>query len=292
MKALVAFLLLLVNSLFAQQTKHFVVLGFDGMSPSGIQNANTPIFDELIKNGAHTFHARAVLPTSSSPNWASMIMGAPPKEHEIHSNKWKHEHIRKKSFCGRKKGEIFPTIFGVVKNQKPETKIACFYHWNGFARLTDKEAFHTLDNTANEILTAKKAAEYIVKEKPGFLFLHFDHVDHVGHDIGHGTPEYYKAVERADSLAGVVIEALKEAGIFDKTVLLITSDHGGKGKGHGGNSIEEIEIPWIISGPGIKKGYKITETVETYFTAPTIAKVFEVTVPDCWTGKAVFSAFE
>lgn len=293
MKHLIVILLQLCSaSLIAQQAKYVVVLGFDGMSPNGIKNANTPNFNELIKNGSHSFHARAVMPTSSSPNWASMIMGAPPKEHGIHSNKWKRENIRKKSYCGRKKGEIFPTIFGVLKQQKPESKIACFYHWNGFARLTDKDAFEKLDNTANENITAEKAAEYIVKEKPNFLFLHFDHVDHAGHEIGHGTAEYFASVGKADSLTGVVMTTLKQAGIFEQTVILVTADHGGKGKGHGGMSMEEIEIPWIISGPGIKKGFEITDRVETYFTAPTLAKLFGLTAPDCWTGKAVNSCFE
>lgn len=289
---LITLLNLFAISIYAQQAKYVVVLGFDGMSPNGIKNANTPNFDELIKNGSHTFHARAVMPTSSSPNWASMIMGAPPKEHGIHSNKWKVKNAKNKTFCGRKKGDIFPTIFGVLRDQRPSAKIACIYHWDGFARLTDKYAFDKLDNTANENITARKAAEYIKKEKPDFLFLHFNHVDHAGHAIGHGTPEYYKSVEVADSLAGVVISAIKEAGIYDNTIILVTADHGGKGKGHGGGSIEEVEIPWIISGVGIKKDFEVKEQVETFYTAPTIAKVFGVTQPDCWTGKAVESVFE
>ncbi len=284
--------LLLSAAAFSQNATHVVVLGFDGMSPNGIKNANTPNFDELIKNGSHTFHAHAVMPTSSSSNWASMIMGAPPEKHGIFTNKWDRIDGRKQTFCGRRKGRIWPTVFGVIRDQRKHLKIACFHDWVRFGRLTDRYAFNRLESSINEMRTARRAAHYIKRKKPDFLFLHFDHVDHAGHMLGHGTPEYFKAVEVADSLAGVIINALKQAGIFENTIILVTADHGGIGKGHGGPTLEEVEIPWIISGPGIKKGFEITEPVETFYTAPTLTKIVGVTPPDCWTGKPVLSAFE
>lgn len=56
------------------------------MSPAGIAQADTPVLDSLMAVGAWTMHARGVMPTSSSPNWASMIMGAGPEWHGITTN--------------------------------------------------------------------------------------------------------------------------------------------------------------------------------------------------------------
>ncbi|MYI84231.1 MAG: alkaline phosphatase family protein, partial [Rhodothermaceae bacterium] len=67
---------------------HIVVVGVDGLSPDGIRQASTPNLDALMEQGASSFSARAVLPTSSSPNWASMINGAGPEQHGIISNAW------------------------------------------------------------------------------------------------------------------------------------------------------------------------------------------------------------
>ncbi len=277
---------------FAQQAKHVVVLGFDGMSAAGIKNSTTPVFNELMKNGAWTLHARAVMPTSSSPNWASMIMGTPQKYHSIHSNAWKVKKIKYRSFCGCEKGQVFPTIFGVLRKQKSAANIVCYHEWDDFARLTEPGVCTVIQDTKDENETTEKAIECIKNQKPDFLFVHIDYVDHVGHAIGHFTPEYYKAIAKADSITGAVIAALKSAGIYERTVILITSDHGGIKTGHGGKTLAEIEIPWIISGPGIKKGFEITEPVETYFTAPTLAKILGVEPPACWKGKPVLSAFE
>src|SRR2546425_889432 len=68
--------------------RRVVVIGCDGLSPQGITGAKAPVLRRLMKEGAYTLHARAVLPTDSSPNWASMIMGAGPEQHGVTSNDW------------------------------------------------------------------------------------------------------------------------------------------------------------------------------------------------------------
>src|SRR5271157_6012000 len=67
---------------------HVVIVGVDGLSPDGIRKAETPVLHGLMKEGASTLHARGVMPTSSSPNWASIIMGAGPEQHGVTSNDW------------------------------------------------------------------------------------------------------------------------------------------------------------------------------------------------------------
>jgi arylsulfatase A-like enzyme len=73
--------------------------------------------------------------------------------------------------------------------------------------------------------------------------------------------------------------------------VLISSDHGGKGHGHGRNSLEEIRIPWILSGPGIQPG-QLAAAVYTFDTAATIAMIFGLDAPACWVGRPVTTAFQ
>ena len=93
-----------------------------------------------------------------------------------------------------------------------------------------------------------------------------------------------------DSLIGSLLVALGDAGIRDQTVVLMTADHGGKGKHHGEPSMEELEIPIIIAGPGIKKAHDITAPVNTYDTASTLAQLFSITHPTAWIGKPIQEA--
>src|SRR5690606_6067171 len=102
--------------------KHVIIIGIDGMSPDGILNADTPVLDSLMAHGSSTMRARAVLPTSSSSNWASMLMGAGPEQHGVTSNNWERDdHTLPPIVTGTE--DIFPTIFGTLHQAKPEVVI-------------------------------------------------------------------------------------------------------------------------------------------------------------------------
>ena len=272
--------------------KHVIVIGVDGMSPVGIKHASTPHIDKLLAVGAHSFDAQAVLPTSSSPNWASMIMGTPPGLHGISSNDWELNDINKKSYCDNAKGEIWPTIFRVIRESRPEAVIACYHHWSGFGRLVEPKVCTRKKNVTGERKTAVSAARYIGKHTPLFTFVHLDHVDQAGHRYGYDALEYYKSISKADMFIGKIIIRLKEAGMYESTLILITSDHGGKGKQHGGSSPEERTIPWIVAGPYVRKGMSITQHINIYDTAVTVAYMLGLRPPDCWVGKPISSAFK
>ena len=276
---------------YAQHIEHVIIIGVDGMSPDGIINAQTPNMDKLMKNGAYTMHARNVLPTSSSPNWASMIMGAGPEQHGITSNEWQPDNHVLPPVVETQPG-IFPTIFWLINQHDPKAEIGAIYHWADFGRLFEKSAVNKDLTFKNENKTADEAASYILDKKPKFLFVHLDHVDGAGHKFGHGTERYYGGVTRADQLIGKIVSALEEAGISEKTLVIISADHGGKGTGHGGESLEEVEIPIILHGPGVKKKHEIEDAVNIYDIASTVAFVFGIEQPQAWIGRPLKSAFE
>jgi arylsulfatase A-like enzyme len=71
--------------------------------------------------------------------------------------------------------------------------------------------------------------------------------------------------------------------------VLITADHGGIGHGHGGNTPEEVNVPWILDGTGVVNG-ELQVEVMTYDTAATIAYLLGIEAPECWVGKAIIQA--
>ncbi|MCS6818300.1 MAG: alkaline phosphatase [Chitinophagales bacterium] len=289
----IAFLLwLLVSfSLSAQQPK-VIVIGFDGLSGWALSRVETPALDMLKQNGVFTLKAKAVRPTDSAPNWASMIMGASPKQHQITSNGWKEHILKRKIFCNRPKGKLFPTIFDVLREQRSHLDIYVVHHWKEFAKLTDEKVLDALIHEKTEQNTLAKAIELIKSKQPDLLFLHFDHCDHAGHAYGHDSPQYFEAVKAADSIVAEIIKATQTAGIFKDTYFLVTSDHGGIKKGHGGNHPREIEIPWILSGPKTAKNVALPDhSVQQYDTAPTIAHIFGIKTPPCWIGQPPAQAF-
>ena len=94
-------------------------------------------------------------------------------------------------------------------------------------------------------------------------------------------------MEELDGFIGEIIGALKAAGLYDDTVIVITSDHGGIIRGHGKTHFEEMEAPLILRGPGIRKGFEIPDLVMQYDVAPTLAAILGLETPDFWRGRAL-----
>jgi len=63
------------------------------------------------------------------------------------------------------------------------------------------------------------------KDKP-FFFVHFAEVDHSGHGHGENSKQYNDALISNDTWTGKIIEKLKELGLYDKTLVYVTADHG------------------------------------------------------------------
>ena len=114
----------------------------------------------------------------------------------------------------------------------------------------------------------------------------------MGHADGHDTPEYYNMLKVLDGYIAQIVEAVKEAGILDDTIFIVTSDHGGLKKGHGGKTMQEMETAFIISGKGIKKGYEFTDSMMQFDTAATIAHIFNLKQPQVWIGRPMVQVFK
>ena len=275
------------------EVHHVLVIGVDGLSPDGIRHAHTPAIDQLIATGAHTMVARGVMPTSSGPNWASVLMGAGPEQHGVTSNAFNpDEPTLPPTVSGSGSRRLFPTIFDVLHTDRPSNELCAIFHWETISSYFEPEHVDHVSAPGSDEGVALEAARYLPQMKPLYCFLHLDDVDQAGHSFGHGSAEYYESVSRADSLVGQVIHALDESGMRSNTLILLTADHGGKGYGHNENVPEVIRIPYIINGPHVKRGFEITETVSIIDHAPTVAFALGVPVPEAWTGQPVLSPFE
>ena len=74
--------------------------------------------------------------------------------------------------------------------------------------------------------------------------------------------EYYALVTHLDAQIGRILDTLREQGLADKTVIILTSDHGlavGRHGLMGKQSMYQhsVRVPFLIAGPGIPAGGSI-----------------------------------
>lgn len=274
----------------AQKIKHVVLIGIDGLGANYISKEEMPTLASLMTTGSYSMHARSVLPSSSADNWASMFMGASP---EIHGyTEWNSKTPEIPSYALDQYG-LFPSIYTLLHEQKPKADIGVFYDWAGIGYLFPKQAVtqYVMSNSSTDEDIVQQATTYLKSNKPSLLLVYMSDPDGVGHSIGWGTPAYLQQESKTDQNIAKILTAIQDAGISDSTVVILSADHGGLNKGHGGKTLKEMEIPWVITGPGIKRGYEIKDSIMTYDTAATIAYLFKLKTPQVWIGRPVKAAF-
>jgi len=109
-------------------------------------------------------------------------------------------------------------------------------------------------------------------------------------DLPYIIPLYDAEIRQVDSQINAVIDKLKELGIFYKTIIIITSDHGEEFLEHGAighasttltaNLYDEcIRIPLIIWNPRVlPEGITINEQVQNVDIMPTIFELLDISL--------------
>jgi phosphopentomutase len=165
------------------------------------------------------------------------------------------------------------------------------YDWKGFARLVEEGVADKMGHPGDSTKTLEAGIRAFLEQRPDLMFLHLDSLDSVGHKSGFGSKPYLKVLAAHDALIGKFLEALTKAGLRDETLVLITADHGGKGKNHGGGSPQELRIPLFLVGPTVLNVH-LRGQIRIYDIAATIAHVFHLPIPRSWLGKPILEALQ
>jgi arylsulfatase A-like enzyme len=137
----------------------------------------------------------------------------------------------------------------------------------------------------------RQALPYLQQAKRGVLFLHFADTDSAGHRMGWMTDEYMEAARSADRCLGRVMDAIEGSTHRERTLLLVTADHGGHGRSHGTRLDTDQRIPWFAWGAGVRRG-RIARHVHTIDTAATVLSALGLKLPAGMQGQPVTDAFE
>lgn len=292
-RILIAILTLSLASCSRPLTDHVVLIGLDGMASAYFDRSELPNISALMDQGCWTLSKRSAFRSSSAINWASMFMGAGPELHGYTT--WGSKTPEHPSRVLNGNG-IFPTINSILREQRPGSEIGVVTEWPTIKWLVDSLATDYCvaipDYRNNPELTTETVVSYIVEKKPTLLTVVYDQPDHVGHVKGWGTEEYHEIVRKYDEYVGRIVQAVKDAGIWKNTTIIVTADHGGIDKGHGGIRPAEYETPFVIAGKGIRRGGEFDQSMMQYDVASTIAALFALKQPQVWIGRPVDWCFK
>jgi predicted AlkP superfamily pyrophosphatase or phosphodiesterase len=254
-----------------------ILFSLDGVRPDALAEARTPNIDRLIERGSYTPRALSVMPSVTLPCHQSMLRGVDVPRHGITSNVF------------QPLARPVPSLFDAARAAGKRTGF--FYNWE---QLRDLSAPGSLDvayfwrdckSADGDQHVADYAIGHLQRMPLDFTFVYLGWPDECAHKTGWMSAPYLRAIENADDCVGKVLAA---AG--DDTVVLLQSDHGGHGRSHGTDMEEDMRIPWLLAGPGVRRGFRITSEVRIYDTCVTLAHLLGLPPAPEWDGRVVEEA--
>jgi hypothetical protein len=190
--------------------------------------------------------------TLSGPAWTTMLTGVWDPTHGCSNN----------NYDGVKWDE-FPYFTKRAKEVRTDLKSVQIITWNPFMPTSEPGGrigtdFFTYSydvGTHGQHKVTDAALIQLNDPDLDALFIHYDEPDATGHANGFSPaiPTYINAIQQVDSEIGEVLAALKARPNYanEDWLVLLTTDHGGVGSGHGGNSNTERKIWWAAWGPSV-----------------------------------------
>lgn len=267
-----------------------LVIGIDGLRPDALFAAEAPNLQDLVENGAWTFSAVAggeigtpsQQATVSGPGWSSILTGVWADRHGVVDN----------SFAGRRY-DRYPHFFQRLKEAEPDSFLASIVSWHpvddiivaavgdsvGYRAKGAGATYEIRDRSVRDLAVAHLAAA-----DPDVVFLHLDQVDGAGHGYGFSPSisAYTGAIARVDALVGDVLEAMRARPHYagEDWLVVVTTDHGGLGLSHGGQTFDERRIFLIVSGGKARAGEVEAAPGHTAVPATVLAHLGVAVDPD------------
>ena len=244
-------------------TNRVLVIGMDGVRPDALRVADTPALDALIADGSSTESTRILgdryrkSDTVSGPGWSSFLTGVWADKHGVNDNSFKNKNYTE-----------FPHFFSRLKQCFPGAVTGSFVDWapidEHIVSDADVRKVYPSEGADGYTLHDKKvtadACEFLSEGDPHAVVVYLGAIDETGHRDGFhpSVRSYVSAIETVDKQVGRLIESLRARPGYDDEnwLVVISTDHGGRGTGHGGgHDVPEINTTFmIVSGQAASRG--------------------------------------
>lgn len=239
---------------------HVVIISLDGFGTWALDDPYTPLpaLRRLAAEGATAKTMRPVNPTVTWPNHTSMVTGVTPAKHGVLFNgllvrdagvpprvePWrdKSEMVRGDTLydIAHRRGLTTAEVDWVaIQNPKtitwafserpdPAAQIPREMVAAGAISQADLDTFSSKNIVFRDQIWTAAAAHIIGRHKPNLALVHLLNLDSTQHRYGPRTHAAMTTMAHLDTQVGAIVEAVRQAGLAERTTLFVVSDHGFK----------------------------------------------------------------
>lgn len=265
-----------------EPVRKVLFIGWDGVRSDALLAAKTACLDSLLNDSYYNLQTDRGTHTVSVPGWSTILHGVWPEKHGLTENSFKNSNYVN-----------YPDLFSLARRVKPNLSLSTLSHWDDFLRITEEENFSQRYETDHFL---KEAIKYNLQNcPPDIMLTHFDTPDAIGHDSGFSPTNemYLNGIQVMDLYLDEIMKEVewREQSYNEEWMVVITTDHGGEGNGHGNQyDLIQTRFVWsIIRLPNLNQKIELTN-VRSVDLMPTMLKWMNIPINSSWDldGQALF----
>ena len=212
-----------------------LLVSIDGYRADYFDRGLSPVLAALARDGVHADSMQPSFPSLTFPNHYTLVTGLRPDHHGVVNNTMEDPALGRFDMKDRRAVADARWWNGGmplwVSADRQGLKTATMFwpgteapihglhpdHWQPF------DAKVTPDQRVAKILGW---LDLPPAQRPSFLTLYFDAVDHAAHEHGPDSPEVDQALRDIDEALGRLVAGLRQRGLLDRINLIVLADHG------------------------------------------------------------------
>lgn len=224
------------------------------------KRTNTYAMELLNEEFATSYTAQCVSPSISAQNYSSILHGVPwldvPSEYQVTNDSASAEYYADFG----KETSLYPSIFKAVQEAFPERQNAAFAEWTQILNGIIEPDAQVIGKGSASKESFYDVADYIRSDafkNTAVVYMQSDWLDHVGHSTGYYNDIFWSEAAQYDDFYKAVVDALKETGEYDETLIITNADHGGSGTSHGSSDPSNMDIFIGVGGQTVDSGKRL-----------------------------------
>ena len=219
----------------AHRYSPLILISIDGYRADYIRRGLSQNLAALAKTGVRAAAMRPSFPTLTFPNHYSIVTGLYPDHHGIVNNRFLDPVTGAKFVYNDRSTTDDPHWWGgepLWVSVERQGKQAATMFWPGSDVAIDgvrPQHWLPFDGRMTPDARVDQALQWLdlpAGQRPDFLTLYFEQVDHAGHGYGPDSKQVNAALSEIDAALGRLIDGLEQRGIFDSANIVVVSDHG------------------------------------------------------------------
>jgi predicted AlkP superfamily pyrophosphatase or phosphodiesterase len=212
-----------------------LLISIDAFRADYLQRGLTPTLSAMATTGVRAEAMQPSFPSLTFPNHYTLVTGLYPDHHGIVNNSMYDPVLGKFTLSNRQAvgdGRWWDEAEPIwVTADKHGLKTATMFWPGSEAEIRGYRPDHwfpfdekvTPDQRVDQVL---RWLDLPVGERPTFLTLYFDDVDHAGHEHGPDSPELDAALGEVDGAMARLVAGLEARKLYEHMNIIVVADHG------------------------------------------------------------------